>query len=79
MANQDDRLRQISDARIEFLASEADRFVTAINTVADELRATAINLLSELSPENAAKTHAIVSLQRELQAQLNRLGYEGMI
>jgi hypothetical protein len=79
VANQDDRLRKISDARIEFLASEADRFATAINTVADELRATAINLLSELSPENAAKTHAIVSLQRGLQAQLNRLGYEGII
>jgi hypothetical protein len=79
VANQDDHLRQISDARIAFLAEESDRFVFALNTVADELRASAINLLSGMSRADAAKRQAIVSLQRELQAQLNRMGYEDLV
>jgi hypothetical protein len=69
------QLRKISDDRLAFVAGESDRFIVALNTVADELRGAAIDALSDVTTETAAKAKTLVDLQRELQAQLNRSSF----
>ena len=79
MPAQSDNLRRISDERIAFLKAESDRFANALNAVSDQLRSKSIDLLSNLTQSNAANARAVVTLQRELQGQLNALDYDGKV
>jgi len=81
LAEKTEALRVISDSLIQKRAAHVAAFDLAMQRLSADLRERLVSILAKQAPTaaEAMKAQTIVDLQREVQKQLNALGYEGVL